>query len=301
MKTTFFTFLFLCFATMAFSQDFQEQFEASFNTNDTAEQREILEMWKQENPKDPALFKCYFKYYVFKSQKKVAVIHKNKKKPGHHSGDEDDVSPESRKRSMFDEEYVFEPNDANMALGIMSQGIDLHPTRLDMRWEKVNVLLLMKDWEKYADELVSIIEYSKEIDNQWTWTNDKPVEDGENNFLNSIHNFATKIYKLENIDLMPQMRKISEKVIELYPNHIDSYTYVAIAYYHEQNYNASVKTMLKANEVKPKDAAILNNIAFIYETKGDKEKAIKYYQQVIKYGNSSEVSVAKKAISKLQH
>jgi len=277
---------------MAYSQDnFHEQFEASFNAEDTTEQREILESWKLSNPKDPALYKCYFKYYVFKSQKKVSISKKKK-------GDKAD-QPENRSRSMFDETFVFEPNDANMALAIINKGITIFPTRLDMRWEKINVLLLMEDWDKYTQELITTIDYSKTINNKWTWTNDEAVEDAETNFLSSIHDYATKIYETENTDLYPNMRKISKRVIKYYPNHIDSYTYVAISYFYEKKYDKGINTLLKANEIKPNEGAILNNIAFLYETKGDNTNAIKYYKKLAKHGSKDEVKAAKKKIAKL--
>lgn len=157
----------------------------------------------------------------------------------------------------------------------------------------------MENWEQYTEVLVATIDYSNKINNKWTWTDDKAVDDAERNFLTSIHDYTTKIYETENADLYPKMREIAQRVIKYYPNEMESYTFVAISYFFENEIDKSINTLLEAYNINPKDADILNNLAFVYAEKGDKAKAIKYYEMVLKYGSKDEISNAKKKIAEL--
>src|SRR5690606_1934674 len=67
--------------------------------------------------------------------------------------------------------------DLQKGLDQIDKGIQLHPTRLDMRFGKVYVLGETGNYDAMTNEIVAAIEYGKTINRAWLWQDGKKLDD----------------------------------------------------------------------------------------------------------------------------
>ncbi len=79
------------------------------------------------------------------------------------------------------------------------------------------------------------------------------------------------------------MREIANKVLEFYPNHIESLSNLSITYLLTGEFDKGIESLLKAEKINPKDYIVLGNIAQGYKMKGNKKKAVEYYKKAVKF------------------
>ena len=96
------------------------------------------------------------------------------------------------------------------------------------------------------------------------------------------------------------MREIANEVLKHYPNHIPSLSNISISYLVSGKFDKGIETLLKAEKINPKDFIVLSNIAHGYNLKGDKKKAIEYYEKTIEFGDESAKEFAKQRITELK-
>src|SRR5690606_13506908 len=137
----------------------------------------------------------------------------------------------------------------------------------------------------FTTEIIKTIAYSANNNNDWTWTNHKPYDGGEKEFLLDIQNYQLQLYNTGNDDLLVNMREIANKVLEYYPNHIESLSNLSITYLLTGEYDKGLEPLLRAEKMNPNDFIVLGNIAQAYKLKGDKKKAIEYYEKTVEYGD----------------
>jgi tetratricopeptide (TPR) repeat protein len=194
----------------------------------------------------------------------------------------------------------FNPDLLDKAFTSINNGIKKYPARLDMRFGKIYALGQSENWEEFTNEVIKTIDYSQEINNKWTWTNNEPVEDSENFFLGNIQGYQTQIYNTENDSLLKNMREISEQILKYYPNHVESLSNISVSYLLTGEYEKALIPLLKAEKIDPKDAIVLSNIAQAYKLKEDKENAIKYYKKTIEFGDERIKEFAEQQIKLLE-
>ena len=296
MKKLFCGLTGLILTNICFGQDFQKEFHKYFDKKDTLKQREILAEWEKSNPKDPELFTSYFNYFFQKATKEIVTLTTNEPK-GEHLVLKDSLGNTA---GYFGSETSYIKELLQQGFNKIDEGIALYPNRLDMRFGKIYTLGQIKDWQKFTDEIVRTVQYSKINNNQWTWTNNKKCSDGEIFFLSSLQDYQLDLYNTKNDDLLSNMQTIALEILKIYPKHIESLSNLAITYLLTEQYDKGIEALLRAEKINPKDCVVLNNIAHGYKLQGDKQNAIKYYEKVIKYGDKKYVQYAKQQISELK-
>jgi tetratricopeptide (TPR) repeat protein len=287
-----------CIFTQVQAQTFKKQFSDAFAKKDTALQRQILEKWGKENNNDAELYTAYFNYYVSKSKSNILTLGSNPK------GDEwfELTNTDTLKKEKI---FLYENKTYNSellveAFNYINTGIQKFPARLDMRFGKIYLLGQIENYELFTNDIIEIIHYSDKIKNNWTWTDNKPLEDPQKYMLGGIQEYILQLYDTENDSLLNNMKIISETVLRYYPDNIESLSDLSIVYLLQGNYDAALTVLLKAEKINPKDAIVLNNIAQAYKLKGDKNNAIKYYELVIKYGDNDSKDFAHNQIKQLK-
>jgi len=86
---------------------------------------------------------------------------------------------------------------------------------------------------------------------------------------------------LRNVNKLSESVDVLKKVILKQPNHYDTNLELSRAYYELRMYEAALKYGLKADRLKPKNIYALLNVAYIYNQKGELDKAIDTYKKVI--------------------
>jgi len=280
------------------AQEYQSDFQKYFQENDTINQLKTLTEWEKSNPKDAELFTSYFNYYFNKSRDEIIIVAAGAPPAGEKYLSLSDSSGNYAgfigSQINYDESYL------KKGLDKITEGIDLYPNRLDMRFGKIYVLGQIKDWNSFTKEIVKTIDYSAENNNQWTWTNNEKQKDGENFFLSSLQDYQVQLYNTGNDDLLLNMREIANTILKHYPSHIESLSNLSVTYLLTGEYDKGIEPLLKAEKINPKDYIVLSNIAQGYKLKGDKKKAIEYYEKTIKYGDEDAKTFARQQIEELK-
>ncbi|WP_299212600.1 tetratricopeptide repeat protein [uncultured Aquimarina sp.] len=281
---------------IGFCQNFQSEFLKYCETKDTLNQSKILKEWKKTNPNDPELYTSYFNYHFSKSRKEIIALTTNQP-----NGQSLTIKDSLNKTAGFlGSEIHYDKSELQKGFNKIDEGIKNNPNRLDMRFGKIYVLGQTKDWQKFTSEIVKTIQYSSKNKNNWTWTNNETRNDGEKFFLSALQDYQLQLYNTGDDKLLDNMKEIAKEVLKFYPNHIESLSNLSITYLLTKEYDKALDPLFKAEKLNPKDYIILSNIAQAYKLKGEKQKAIEYYEKTVKFGDERAKKYAKEQITELK-
>ena len=276
MKIILSLLLFFSVFQNGISQNFQNAFLKEFNLNDSLRQREILEQWRKEKPDDAELFTSYFNYYFKLSQINSPTVESEGGLKGFH-------------------QKYFE-----LGVDIINKGIELYPDRLDMRFGEIYTYGLVKDWENFTKSIIEAIDFSSKNNNEWIWRNNEKKENGKEFFLGSVQNYQNQLYNTNDDALLMQMREIANKILEYYPDEVVSLSNLSSTYLLTGELEKGMEPLLIAEKLAPKDPIVLNNLARGYQLKGDRKRAIKYYEETLKYADEESSQIVRQQIEALK-
>ncbi len=284
----------------ASAQNFKQQFNDLVSKKDTIGQAELLEKWEKINNDDPELYVAYFNYYFLKSRKEVVRIDNSPKGDKVLQIMDNDTSNKKPIAYMYGDVY-YDPEILKEGYKYIDKGIEKNPARLDMRFGKVYTYGQTNDYENFTAEIITTINYSAIIGNNWLWSENKPVEDPVKFMLGCIQDYIRQLYETQNDSLLEDMKRISEAVLKYYPDHVESLSNISVVYTMRKEYDKALMYLLKAEKMAPKDYIVLSNIAHAYKLKGDKVHAVKYYELVTIYGNDEAKDYAKEQLKELKN
>lgn len=295
MKLKFtFTILFTaCLSIQAFSQDYYAQFNSLHN--DTAALGKFLIEWNKNKPDDPELYVAYYNYFIRKSRTQLVSLDKSQQ--GEKSLQLKD--PTTGKVVAYRNGSITYDRDwIEKAFHYIDSGIEKYPSRLDMRFGKIYMLGRINDYERFTETLVAAIDYSQKIDLKWIWTYNKPLDNPKESMLSAEQDYITQLLDAGDSQL-DNIKKIAEAVLKYYPDNVANLSNLAITYTLKEDYNNALDILLKANTIAPTDGLVLNDIAYCYDSKGDKLNAIKYFKLAEKYGDDPTKQTAKQKLKEL--
>lgn len=267
-------------------QDFSSEFSQYLKEGDSLGQVEVLKKWENNSPDDPELFVAYFNHYVNQARKEVLGIVDT---PG--SEDAFAIQDSSGETKAFITGQVYYLDTPfRSGLKKIDEGIEKFPNRLDMRFGKLHVLSEAKYWDEFTTELKRTITHSSVNDNAWTWTLGEKLTGGSEKFLSVLQTYQLKFYQSGDNSLLENMREVALKILEFYPDHVESLSNISITYLLTEKYDSAISYLLKAENIDPEDYIVLANIARAYSLKGEKEKAISYYKKVIEFSEDTQTA-----------
>lgn len=284
-----------CITSLAFGQNYFEEFKQHIKAKDTTAQKEILLKWEKAEPNNPELFTSYFNHYFLKSRKTGVAIESKQ------SGELSLTLKDSVGKEWFMNDKVwFDKSVLDKGFVYINKGIEKYPKRLDMRFGKAYVYGQLGDWDSFTKHIVQTIDYGNSINNKWIWTNNQALENPDDFFIGSIQDYVLQLYNTNDDSLLTNMREISEKVIEYYPNEVKFLSNIAITYIVLGKYDKGLPYLLKAEKINPKDYIILGNIGTAYKRLDDKENAIIYFKKALEYGDEYTKEFATKELEELK-
>lgn len=263
----FLVILFLFGSYSSYGQSFKGDFKDALEAGDMAKAEKILLAWDFADANDPEIYVAYFNFYTVKSLEKDST--------------------------KYDMEYV------RQALDYISNGIEFFPTRFDMRLGKIYMLIRIEDYKSVTAEVIKLINYSKEIDNDWKGENYSLIERPDEMLNGAVQEFQGILFSKEDPALYDDIIKISEEMLKCYPTHSQSLLNISTAYVMKKNYDKSLEALLKAVQMRPKNAVYHYNIAYVYEKKGDKENAGKHYKLAVDNASEKEQKLKEAAQKRL--
>jgi tetratricopeptide (TPR) repeat protein len=289
-------FVLLLISSQNFAQGYKAEFDKVFKENDTAGQRKLLHNWQKANPRDAELFIAWFNYYFFSSRKEVIALTDSTNEPASLA-----ITDSSGLQvGYLTEDFDYDSNALDKAFRCIDTGINTWPARLDMRLGKIYALGHIQRYEAYTNEIVNTIEAASQLKNKWVWTNNQPLEDPERFLLGTIQNYVVQLYNAGD-DQLNRMRRIAQAILKYYPKHVESLSNLAITYGVQGDYEKALDALLQAEKIMPRDVIVLNNIATMYERKGDKLNAIRYFELTAKHGDEETKNAAVKKLKELKN
>ncbi|NQX81105.1 MAG: tetratricopeptide repeat protein [Flavobacteriaceae bacterium] len=277
--------------------DFKTKFIKYYEENNTDAQLQLLTKWEKSKPNDAELFTSYFNYYFKKSRNEIIAL----------STEQTSKETLALKNSLGEisgflgSQITYDNLELDKGIEYINKGIKKHPNRLDMRFGKIHVLGLRKNWKTFTNEIIKAVEYSNKNSNNWTWTDNKEIERPKQEyFLGNIQTYINQLYNTGDDNLLVNMRDISTKILEFHPKHIPSLSNVSITYILIGNYEKGIKPLLKAEKIEPKDFIVLSNIAQAYKLMGNTKTSIEYYNKIVDIGDIEAKEFAENEIKKLE-
>ena len=75
---------------------------------------------------------------------------------------------------------------------------------------------------------------------------------------------------------------ICTKILSIDPNHFDSIVLLSNMFAMNRNFEKAKELLIKANEVKPNNLSVLNNLGTAHKEMGEVKKAVSFYEKVIR-------------------
>ena len=287
---------FTIFSTLVFGQTNYEKFKTLFKKNDTTEIKSLFVEWEKSNPNDPELYTSAINFYFSNSkQESISIDGEQKSKEGFQFTDSaGNVAGYINSNSGYNAEKL------NKAIKYANTGVEKFPNRLDIRFGKCYLLQQIGDYDKFTKEIIKAVEFSQVNKNQWLWTENKKVEDGEKLLLETVQSYLRDLYDTEDDSLLLNMIQIGEVTLKYYKSSVEILSTTSVALTLTKNYDKAIEYLKEAEGINPKDFIVLNNIAQAYKLKGDKINAIKYYELTEKYGDEQAKQQAKENLEALR-
>lgn len=229
-----------------YGQSFKDVFRKALADKNLKDAKEILLAWDYEDRNDPELYPSYFNYYTIKSQEKNS--------------------------RYYDKKY------ADSALFYISEGINMYPTRLDMRVAKIYMLSKLKNFNELTNETIALIEHSKKIDNNWKGEDFRLIDASPTVMEGAVQDFQEILFAQKDSNLFGNIKRISELMIKYYPRYEQSWINLSTLHVARKDYDKSLEALKNAEKINPKNSFLLYNLASVYKIKGDKTNAKKYFQ-----------------------
>ena len=260
----------LCFI-YANAQSFRDDFGKALNAKDMKKAEAILKAWDLDNANDPELYVAFFNFYTVRSME-----------AGMLSANGYDVS------------------NSKQALEYISEGIERFPIRLDMRIAKIYMLGELNSYQAYVEEILQLIAYSDKIKNNWKEVDFLLVSYPVDMFFGVVADCQENLFLKEDPALFKDIIRISDEMLKYYPKHIQSHIASSTVYVAQKEYDKSLAKLMEALQIEPANAILSFNIAYVYEIKGDKANAKKYYELSITNCSDKEEELKEAAKSQLK-
>lgn len=301
MKIHLLSALLLLSIQFVFGQNEWQQFKLLSENEDTLGQRILLENWEKRTLNDPELYVAYFNYFVKKSRSEMLVIGQDLKQNAYMvlEIEDQDSSKQNRAEYMY-RQVSYDDFYTQKAIEWIDKGIERFPNRLDMRFGKIYFLGLLENYEVFTAQIIQTIDYSAMNQNQWLWSENSALEQPKERMLSSIQGYQNDLYATSQDTLLYNMQKISEAVLKVYPDHIESLSNIGAVYFLLGQYEKALTPLYAAYQLDPKDLVVINNLAETYNALGLNIKAEAYYGLMKKYGDRQDKKYAKAKIKQLK-
>jgi tetratricopeptide (TPR) repeat protein len=138
------------------------------------------------------------------------------------------------------------------------------PNQLDIHFGIVTITQNIGEYSVMADQLISMLKISKEIDNKWQWGKVSSMEgDPEEFMIQGLLPRTAMLFRLESEEGDRLLINVSEALIQYYPNKVYGYANLGSLYGATKRYDEARKYYEKALEVDPGDLVVQENLNVI--------------------------------------
>ncbi len=286
---------FSLFAQLLLAQQETPEFYNIIEAGDTSKIEKTLDEWNKIKSLSADQYLGYFHYKVFLSKRELELTKEQR------AALDKMVLKQGNKNASFEisGETYYDSVDVESAFQKLDEGIKMYPDRIDLHFAKIEMLGKMKYWQTFTNEIVDLIKLSAVNNNNWLVFSNTP-KNGKEYLLKNMQDYQLMLFDEQKIALLENMCKIANTIVEFYPDHSQSYSNIAVTWFVQSKFADALPPLLKGEKYAPNDQVILNNIAYAYKELGEKEKAIAYYEKVMKIGDEQAKTKARHFLGKLK-
>lgn len=241
-----------------------------------------LEKWETAENENPEMYIAWFNYYV---------------RLGSSSGIEMGRMNDGRYRIYDQENYLRE--NVYKGIGYLDKGLKYRKDRLDMYFGKISLLNRINDYQKAGEEVMKVLQLSEQTGNNWLWSDNVKIEDGEQFFLSALYDYYNVWINAGTEAALNQLKICTTRQMELYPQYIEAYNYLSVYYLINNDFNNAIEYLEKALTVNANDSIVLINLGRAYNAVGNKLKAKECFNKVMSVGNENDKKYAQSYLDKL--
>ena len=202
---------------------------------------------------------------------------------------------------FLDESTSFDNAVLDSGITALSQGLSLHPDRVDCHFGLIHMLEVASRYGEMSDALIAVIKRGIVNGHQW-WTlrGQRLEEEPRSYVLENVQSRVRGVIDLNYSGTEGHPAHISELLIECFPESVYGYTNIGALHSMYGRFRESLSYLLRAHAIDKTDPIVIANIAISYERSGQTEEAITYFDLLMKYGDGEQQNFAKQKLSQLK-
>ena len=240
----------------------------------------ILDRWEAAEPENPYLLEGKFHFYFTKSRSSKIIMRSESKYLGN-------APVLSLKDTLGNDVNYYEDDffvDSLFALSqtAIDKAIALEPAELAWRVDKVSALIL---YEKESPDLASaeilkMIDYQASAHPSWTHYGESA---GDDTFILAVQEYCFTFYRYGTPGSYEAFRKISERMLKLYPKNTDFINNLGSYYLvYKENPKQALKWYGKTLKINPADYTAAHNCVILARKEKNVKLEKKYLPILIK-------------------
>lgn len=163
--------------------------------------------------------------------------------------------------------------------------LEKFPSRLDLHYGYVFASQQIGYYGEAEGSLINVLNISKDIENKWLWSYNKPVENAEAVMLTQMQGIIYRFFQAETAGADSAVMHISGKMIELYPGSAFGYNNIGSIYIANNAHDKALVYLLKAHKAVPGDALVMANLVDTYMRLENYDTAIYYLNKIVETGD----------------
>jgi tetratricopeptide (TPR) repeat protein len=299
VKATTLLVVFLTVPILVFATP-QNDFWKFLNAGDYPNALQALQAWDRTEPNSPEVVVGYINYHFNKSKSYGYSIDDFVRTGSGQEGTKLTFhDPKGGKDYYFNNKVFYDKAEIDESMRYFDLGISEFRDRLDLRFGKIHVLNEVEDYLTAGAETARTLERSIQNSNAWLWTGNKPYGKKANGFLEDLQDYYNAWIKSQVADGFAAVKVAAEAQIKLYPNHSWAYDNLALYYSSVHDDENQIRLLLESLQVDPMDMITINNVANFYRLHNDRQKALQYYNMMLKSGDPNAKARARQMIDSL--
>jgi tetratricopeptide (TPR) repeat protein len=148
------------------------------------------------------------------------------------------------------------------------QALPAFSNRLDIHFGIVTIAADIKRWDIVGNQLVDILTISKSIKNQWKWGPISSMKGEPRTFmLENVQSKIKQLFRAEDKIADKMLIKVSEIMIQYYPEVIYGYSNLGVIYLATGKYDLAEKYINQALAIDPDDPIVKGNLEILKQKK----------------------------------
>lgn len=239
-----------------------------------AEEFETVEAFLDENreqyAQDPEYYVILLNYAFMKGHRNELVVEAGDPQ----EGDMAVSDPKTGEVVGFIGKRLNEDRDLIVtSIAETQQAQQYFPQRLDIHFGIAHIASQIERWDIMAAQLVTILHTSNTIHHQWQWGSINTMDGEPRAFmLENVQGKVFDLFHIESEDADAAIQRVSEALIEEFPEVIYGYANLGVLYLATERYELAEDYLNQALRIDPQDEIVNGNLEMLQQKQEELHK-----------------------------